>query len=159
MSGDTTYQALKRLSFLRERADNDNGSVIAGQPYDDVWIIGGEIQNTLLKDCTFDPPISGSGITSQQIVSSGSTATAILGQAVLMNSASGLAKTVTAPTATGSLQIISIIDVRGDAGTSNITFTPLTGSVVGNSVGQNQVYTNYGTGTWLDTSQGWARVG
>lgn len=48
MSGDVTYQALKRLSWLPDRDESDNGSVIAGQEYDNVFINGGEINNVAL---------------------------------------------------------------------------------------------------------------
>lgn len=161
MASGVTYQALERLTNMPTRG-GEQGDRIAGQYYYDVDFTGGIISNVNLVNCTFSPPVSGGGgITSEQLISSGSTATAILGQVILMNSASGLAKAIVAPTATGSKEIISVIDMRGDAGngTATITFAPLTGSVIGNSVGQNQVYTNYGTGTWLDTSQGWVRVG
>ncbi|MEN6387172.1 MAG: hypothetical protein ABFD79_18490, partial [Phycisphaerales bacterium] len=46
MAGDTTKQMLKRVSWLPEREDGDNGSLMAGQEYDDVFIAGGTIQNT-----------------------------------------------------------------------------------------------------------------
>lgn len=43
MSGDVTYQALKRLTWLNNRDASDNGNVIAGQEYDDVYFTGGTI--------------------------------------------------------------------------------------------------------------------
>lgn len=97
----------------------------------------------------------GNEITSEQDVTSGSTATAVLSQIVVFKSASGTPKTVTAPTSTGSLSVIEVADAQGDAFTSPITFAPLTGSVVG---GQNQVYTNYGSARFRDTAQGWMNV-
>lgn len=45
MSGDVTYQALKRLSWLPERESLDNGNVIAGQEYDNVYFNGGAANN------------------------------------------------------------------------------------------------------------------
>lgn len=43
MSGDVTYQALDRLTFLPSRDDLKNGNVIAGQSYYDVYFTGGSI--------------------------------------------------------------------------------------------------------------------
>lgn len=45
MSGDVTLQALKRQTFLQDRdtAGDPNGTVIAGQDYDDVFFTGGTI--------------------------------------------------------------------------------------------------------------------
>lgn len=65
MSGDlVTYGALKRLSFLPERPDADNGSVIGGQDYYDVFITGGHIANVTLDNVDITlanplPPSSG----------------------------------------------------------------------------------------------------
>lgn len=71
MSGDTTYQALKRLSFLPNRDDSDNGSVLAGQEYDDVYIIGGEVNNVVMDAPTIaDPAISGGTIDGATITNS-----------------------------------------------------------------------------------------
>lgn len=96
----------------------------------------------------------GSGISSQQIVSSGSSATAICGQFVGFNSASGVAKTVTIPTPAGSLCIIVISDLFGDAFTNNITPVPVSGTIFGSP----SVYTAHGSITLLDTSAGWVSI-
>ena len=69
----------------------------------------------------------------------------------LWNSATGGAKTQTAPTAAGTNNRFTIVDVAQSASTSNITFTPATGVVKGN----NKVATNGGMQTWVDTSLGW----
>lgn len=52
MSGDVTYQSLKRLTWLPERDASDNGNVIAGQEYDNVYFNGGAINNATLTNCT-----------------------------------------------------------------------------------------------------------
>ncbi len=68
MAGDTTKQMLKRVSWLPEREDGDNGSLIAGQEYDDVFIAGGTIQNvdllnidTISLDIPLDVTSGGTG--------------------------------------------------------------------------------------------------
>jgi hypothetical protein len=67
----TDFQ-LKRLSFLPERDDSDNGHVIAGQEYDNIYFIGGEISNV-----TFVSPIgvvtSVSGTANRITVANGTT--------------------------------------------------------------------------------------
>lgn len=97
----------------------------------------------------------GGGLKNEIDVTSGSTATATLGSIVMFNSASGAPKTINAPTATGSLQIIEACDVFGDAFLNPITFVPATGSVVGN---QAQIYTQNGSARWRDTTYGWCNV-
>lgn len=100
--------------------------------------------------------LGGSGGLKNEIdVTSGSTVTATLGSIVMFNSASGAPKTINAPTATGSLQIIEAVDVFNDAYTNPITFVPASGSVINN---QNQIYTSGGSARWRDTSLGWANV-
>lgn len=58
MSGDVTIQALKRQTWLPDRDSTENGLLIAGQEYDDVYFVGGEISNVDLVDVTIDgnPP-------------------------------------------------------------------------------------------------------
>lgn len=46
--GETTRQSLKRYSYLPERDAGDNGTLIAGQEFDNVYIQGGEIANVTL---------------------------------------------------------------------------------------------------------------
>lgn len=50
MSGDTTYQALERLTYMPDREEVDNGTSIAGQKWYDVYFTGGEISNVALTD-------------------------------------------------------------------------------------------------------------
>jgi hypothetical protein len=54
MAGDTTLQALKRLTFLPDREESKNGNVIAGQEYYDVLFTGGEISNVSLSGITIN---------------------------------------------------------------------------------------------------------
>ena len=51
MSGDVTYQALERLTYLSNRDALKNGLVIAGQPYYDIYFTGGNIIGVTLTDC------------------------------------------------------------------------------------------------------------
>lgn len=68
MAGDTTKQMLKRVSWLPEREDGENGTLMAGQEYDDVFIAGGTIQNvdllnidTISLDIPLDITSGGTG--------------------------------------------------------------------------------------------------
>lgn len=55
MSGDVTYQALDRLSYLPDRALEDNGLCIAGQKYYDVYFTGGDIDGVTIGGTTPAP--------------------------------------------------------------------------------------------------------
>lgn len=125
-----------------------------------LWVVG--VQNGTYAAITEQTTtgaianLGGSGGLKNEIdVISGSTVTATLGSIVMFNSASGLPKTINAPTATGSLQIIEAADAFGDAFQNPITFVPATGSVIGN---QSQIYTNFGSARWRDTSLGWLNI-
>lgn len=48
MAGDTTYQALERLSYMPDRDQSANGLVIAGQLYYDVYFRGGTINGVAI---------------------------------------------------------------------------------------------------------------
>lgn len=96
------------------------------------------------------------GLSTEIDVSVGDTVNATLGSIVMFNSSSGTPKTVNAPAATGSLAIIEMVDVFGDAYTNPITFVPAGGGgVIGN---QDQVYTDNGSARFRDTTLGWANV-
>jgi hypothetical protein len=96
----------------------------------------------------------GSGITSQQIVLAGASATAVCGEFVGFNSVSGGFKTLTIPASTGSLCIIVTADLFGDAATNPITPVPVSGSIFGSP----QCYTSHCSITLLDTSAGWVPI-
>ncbi len=152
MSGDTTYQALIRLTYLREREANENGNVIAGQPFDDIYFFGGEIHNVDLINCTADgQPITGGsgGYEFEQILSVGTSATITQpGTMLLCNSATDGDKTVIIPQAAGTKKIITIADVLGNAELFNIRAVPSLGSISGNDT----VYTNKGSIDLYDSS-------
>lgn len=151
MSGDVTYQALDRLTFLSTRDALKNGNVIAGQPYDDIYVIGGYIANVTLDNVAIVGPIR--TYLYERFVSSGTTDTAPnVNTFIGWQSATTGAKTQTIPASTGSKGIIIVNDMQGTAYNYPITIVPVSGSING---GQNQVYTNYGSLTLLDTSQGW----
>lgn len=99
----------------------------------------------------------GGGLNQSQTINAGSVATAAIGDIVGWNSASGLAKTLNAPAATGSLGIIESVDLFGDAFDNPITFVPAGGSIVAGN--QNQIYTNGGSARWRDFAPGiWVNV-
>lgn len=61
MSGDVTYQALDRLSYLPHRTALKNGNAIAGQFYYDVYFTGGSLDSVNITNSTING-IPGSSI-------------------------------------------------------------------------------------------------
>jgi len=57
MSGDTTYQALERLTYMPDRASTKNGHAIAGQYYYDVFFTGGDLSGVTITNSTIVTPI------------------------------------------------------------------------------------------------------
>lgn len=49
MSGDLTSQGIKRITYLPERDDKDNGTIIGGQEYTNIYAIGGTITGVTLN--------------------------------------------------------------------------------------------------------------
>lgn len=70
----------------------------------------------------------------------------------LWNSASGAAKTGTVPASIGSLKVIKVIDIQGDAYANPITFAVTGGGTV---AGLATVNANQGQITLTDTPLGW----
>jgi hypothetical protein len=94
----------------------------------------------------------GSGIIHEVDVTSGTSGTAsVINTILIFNSATAGAKTANIPASTGSLGIIIIFDMKGTAGTDNI-------GVNRTVLGVNEVYTNFGSITLIDTSLGWLSV-
>lgn len=99
---------------------------------------------------------SGSGITSQLIIASGSSGIATYNQFVGFKSASGAPKTLAIPPPGGTLAMIIIADLEGDADPNAITPVPTSGIIIGTPT--PSVYTNYGSITLLDTNAGWVSI-
>jgi len=118
MSGDVTYQALKRLTHIPDRPDEyEGGTVIAGQEYYDVFFAGGNISNVVLTDVTIN------GISTQpneRVVTSGDVEVFPDDFVILINKSPDEATTVTLP-ADPVNQILVIKDAKGDANSYNIT--------------------------------------
>ena len=94
----------------------------------------------------------GSGLEFQRIILSGSSDTAPdTNTYVGWNSGTAANKTSVIPESTGSLNIMIISDLYGNAGTYTITAVPIIGSIIG----LNEVYTDYGSINLLDTTAGW----
>jgi hypothetical protein len=100
----------------------------------------------------------GGGLTNSVTITSGNTISAALETIYIWHSVTSGPKTMNAPPATGSLDIIEAGDAAGDAGSGGqITLVP-NGSdvVIGN---QNQVYTDFGSARWRDVAVGvWMNV-
>lgn len=121
MSGDTTYQALKRLSYLLERDALDNGSVIAGQDYDNVYFIGGNGQNLILTNCTINGLLY--AVSLRVFTASGDTSIITTDNVVIINKITGGATIATLPASPATNQYVVIKDGKGDANTNNITIS------------------------------------
>lgn len=119
MSGDTTYQALKRLSWLPDRDVAHNGSVIAGQDYTDVEFIGGAISNVTLTDVTVN------GVTTartERVVNAAGGVTVLSDDYVItMNKTVAATTTITLPASPTTSRSLIIKDGKGDAAAFNIT--------------------------------------
>lgn len=113
MSGDVTYQALKRLTFLREREDLDNGSVIAGQPYDDIYFIGGEISNVTIDGLT-------TFLQTREVITAGDIDQLATDSVIVVENNASTAVNVNLLPSSESYAII-IKDGLGNAGAHNIT--------------------------------------
>ena len=99
----------------------------------------------------------GNGVTySNQIInySSNNLVVTSTGTIVAFDNISGVAKTCTIPTSSGSLRLITVLDLYGDAGTNNITIQPVTGSITGPSV----INSNYASITLVDMTIGWVSI-
>lgn len=135
MSGDVTYQALKRLSWLPNRDQAHNGTVIAGQEYTAVYFLGGQINGTVIGGLN---PAAGTFTTL--------TATSIIGPV------SGNASTATALQTPRNFSIGGTSGLTATAqsfnGTADVTL-PLTGTLAvanGGTGGNTQALARTGLG-------------
>jgi hypothetical protein len=147
MSGDTTLQALKRQTFLRDRTDAKNGTVIAGQDYDDVYFIGGSAANLVLTNATINGLKYNS--TLRVITSSGDVAVLSTDNVIIVNKTVGATTAVNLPSSPSTNQYFVVKDGKGDANTNNITIngngkTIDGGSslIIGSPYGWNQLIYN-----------------
>lgn len=138
MSGDTTQQALSRLSHL---PDSDNpAELIAGQNYADVEFIGGSIANVTLTDVT----INGTSTTPTQriVTTAGPVTVASDDYTLIINQTVAAVTSITLSGAQTAGRRLEIKDGKGDAATYPIT---LTGTVDGTA--NPTISTNYGART------------
>lgn len=148
MASGTTYQALKRLAFLPTRDSLDNGSTIGGQEYDDVYFIGGTIENIAIDGVT-------SFIKSREVTTSGTINQLTTDTAIIVENNASQATTVNLlPSAQKGLAIY-VKDGLGNAGTHNITIVPNGIETIDGQVSLVFVY-NYQSALLVPISAGWS---
>lgn len=119
MSGDVTYQALKRLSYLPERESLDNGSVVAGQQWDDVYFGGGSASNLTLTNTTINGILYNASL---RVITAGSSVTVLTtDNVIVVNKTVGGVTAIVLPPSPSTNQLIIVKDGKGDANTNNIT--------------------------------------
>lgn len=120
--GTVTYQGIKRITWLPERAANDNGTIIGGQEYTDVEFIGGSISNVTLTDVTVN------GVTTARteriVTADGDVTVASDDYVITMDKTSDEATTVLLPAVPTTSRSLIIKDGKGDANSYNITLDP-----------------------------------
>ena len=99
----------------------------------------------------------GGGVTTQTIITTGASGTAHLNGFLGFNSSTNTAKTANIPAPTGTLNIIIIADLKGDASSHAITAVPASGTIIGDSP-SSVINTNFGTITLIDTTIGWVSI-
>lgn len=147
MSGDVTYQALDRLTYLADRDALKNGNVIAGQPYYDIYFTGGAIANVTLTDCTINGLVTTPSV---RVVTGGGDITALnTDNVIVVDKDTGAATTVFLPAVPADSQLLIVKDGKGDANSNNITLDGNGGNidggstlVIGSSYGWNQLIWN-----------------
>ena len=122
MSGDVTLQALKRLSFLPERPDDNtqrNGNLIAGQDYWDVYFAGGQILNTTITGGTING--TPNYRTETVVTATGNYQVLPTDYVVTVNKTANEATTVILEAMPDVSRAIIVKDGKGNASTYNIT--------------------------------------
>lgn len=135
---------LKRLSWLPDRDALDNGSVIGGQDYNDVYFNGGAAANLTLTDCTINGMITTPTV---RIITDSQTVTALnTDNGIVVRGGAGGATTINLPGTPADNQFMVIKDANGDANVYNITIdgngnTIDGGStlIIGSAYGWNQL--------------------
>jgi hypothetical protein len=122
MSGDTTVQALKRLSWLPDRDTADNGTLIAGQEYYDVEFAGGTISNVILSNVTIN------GVETQRSVTvltaAGDYIALTSDYIIVVEKTVPQITTITLPSLPTAGQSFIIKDGAGNSSSFNITVDP-----------------------------------
>ena len=96
--------------------------------------------------------LAGGGGISVILEVSGESVNGVLGTYYVWNSAAASAKSIIAPPATGSGEVIKAIDMYGSAYQYNINLVPFGDDIViGN---QSAIYTDFGSQTWRDLLPG-----
>jgi len=122
VSGDVTLQALKRLSFLPERPDDNtqrNGNLIAGQDYWDVYFAGGQILNTTITGGTING--TPNYRTETVVTATGNYQVLPTDYVVTVNKTANEATTVILEAMPDVSRAIIVKDGKGNASTYNIT--------------------------------------
>lgn len=154
MSGDTTIQALKRLSWLPDRDSEDNGTLIAGQEYYDVEFAGGSISNVVITDST----LNGVSTTrnSRVVTTSGDITVQPDDYIIEVDKTVGQATTVELPANPALNRSVLIKDLKGDAQTNNITIDGNGNNIDGAS--NATINTNFGARELAFNGSEWAII-
>lgn len=131
-----TIQGLKRLSWLPDRDASENGTLIAGQEYDNVEFIGGSISGLVLDDVDITNSTINSSTIGAVTPSTGAFTTVSATGQITSTQATGSAPFVVASTTrvsnlnvarAGVADTVTVADAAGDA----TTFPMLAGSATG----------------------------
>jgi len=119
MSGDVTYQALKRLSYLPDRDALDNGNVIAGQEWDDIYFGGGNAANLILTNATVNGLVYNASLIVQ--TTAGNVTMLPTDNVVIVKKTVPEVTTISLPASPSTNQFAVIKDGDGTANVYNIT--------------------------------------
>lgn len=124
MAGDVTVGFLKRMSKIPD--NHDVGNLIAGQDYWDVYFTGGTASNLIITNSTITP-------TRRVVTAAGAITVASTDDIIFVKKTVGEATTVNINVAL-TAKTFWIKDAKGDAAVNNITISPSSGTIDGETV-------------------------
>lgn len=139
MSGDVTYQALERLTYMPDRDASDNGLRIAGQYYYDVYFTGGQIDNVTMQAPTLN------GATLNNPIINGATLGGFTPSRAMISDGSGIlsVSTITTTELGYSSGLTSNIQTQLNAKQGTLTLTTTGSSGAATLIGNTLNIPNY----------------